>query len=119
MSVLPVSIEDWREFTLTRGPRMAAEAFLPVRRPRPEHRFAAVESEGWRSEIVRVDEKGHLIVEDIFGFKQTGVDSNGNAVGEFYATGNRPKCLERLHSAGIAIPDSLFHKRRIEVGGSR
>lgn len=28
MSVVPVSIEDWREFTLTRGPRMAAEAFL-------------------------------------------------------------------------------------------
>jgi hypothetical protein len=24
----PRSIEDWREFTLTRGPRMAAEAFL-------------------------------------------------------------------------------------------
>ncbi len=71
------------------------------------------------SEIVRVDEKGQLIVEDIFGFKQTGVDSNGNAVGEFYATGNRPKCLERLHSAGITVPDSLFHKRRIELGGNR
>lgn len=28
MSLLPQSVEDWREFTLTRGPRMAAEAFL-------------------------------------------------------------------------------------------
>lgn len=28
MSQLPQSVEDWREFTLTRGPRMAAEAFL-------------------------------------------------------------------------------------------
>ena len=28
MSHLPQSVEDWREFTLTRGPRMAAEAFL-------------------------------------------------------------------------------------------
>ena len=28
MSHLPLSVEDWREFTLTRGPRMAAEAFL-------------------------------------------------------------------------------------------
>jgi len=28
MSFAPASVEDWREFTLTRGPRMAAEAFL-------------------------------------------------------------------------------------------
>jgi aspartyl-tRNA(Asn)/glutamyl-tRNA(Gln) amidotransferase subunit A len=28
VSLLPQSVEDWREFTLTRGPRMAAEAFL-------------------------------------------------------------------------------------------
>ena len=28
MSSFPLSIEDWREFTLTRGPRMAAEKFL-------------------------------------------------------------------------------------------
>ena len=28
MSLLPQSVEDWREFTLSRGPRMAAEAFL-------------------------------------------------------------------------------------------
>lgn len=28
MSPGPLSVEDWREFTLTRGPRMAAEAFL-------------------------------------------------------------------------------------------
>jgi len=71
------------------------------------------------SEIVNVDEKGHYTVEDIFGFKQTGVDNNGNAVGEFYATGNIPKCMERLHAAGISLPDSLFHKRRIQLGGGR
>ncbi len=28
MTLLPQSVEDWREFTLTRGPRMAAETFL-------------------------------------------------------------------------------------------
>jgi len=28
VTLLPQSVEDWREFTLTRGPRMAAEAFL-------------------------------------------------------------------------------------------
>jgi len=28
VNLAPVSVEDWREFTLTRGPRMAAEAFL-------------------------------------------------------------------------------------------
>ena len=28
MTALPQSVEDWREYALTRGPRMAAEAFL-------------------------------------------------------------------------------------------
>lgn len=28
MNLAPLSVEDWREFYLTRGPRMAAEAFL-------------------------------------------------------------------------------------------
>ena len=28
MNLQPQSVEDWREFFLTRGPRMAAEAFL-------------------------------------------------------------------------------------------
>jgi pilus assembly protein CpaF len=63
------------------------------------------------SEIVAVKD-GQYEVADIFGFEQTGVDSSGNAVGEFYATGYRPKCLARLKASGVELPDSLFNKRR-------
>ena len=66
------------------------------------------------SEIVGLREGG-LQMEDIFGFEQTGVDDTGVAQGEFYVTGYRPLCLNRLRAAGIRLPDEMFDKRRITV----
>lgn len=65
------------------------------------------------SEIVGV-RNGEYVLEDVFGFEQTGVDSGGNAVGEFFATGYRPKCLARLKASGIDLPDELFTARRFK-----
>ena len=66
------------------------------------------------SEIISVQEGGfHL--EDVFGFEQTGVNEQGIAQGEFYFTGYRPMCLNRLRSAGVRLSDNLFDKRRIAV----
>ncbi len=62
------------------------------------------------SEIVRAENGGYQI-EDIFGFRQTGVDSAHTAVGEFYATGYRPACIDRLTAAGITLPQEVFAKR--------
>jgi pilus assembly protein CpaF len=59
------------------------------------------------SEIVGV-ENGTFHTEDIFAYRQTGVDSGGNAVGEFFATGYRPACLERLRTTGGAIDERWF-----------
>jgi pilus assembly protein CpaF len=52
-------------------------------------------------------------MEDIFGFEQTGVDEEGNAKGDFYVTGYRPQCLNRLRASGIRLPDEMFDERRI------
>ncbi|MBD3672506.1 MAG: CpaF family protein [Planctomycetaceae bacterium] len=63
------------------------------------------------SEIIGVNEKG-FVLEDIFGFEQTGVDSTGAARGDFYTTGYRPHCLNRLRASGIRLPDEMFDERR-------
>ena len=56
-------------------------------------------------------ENGSFRIEDIFGYRQTGVDADGNAVGQFYATGYRPACLERLQTSGVPIADDWFTAR--------
>jgi pilus assembly protein CpaF len=66
------------------------------------------------SEIVGAVE-GNYEVQDIFGFEQTGLDEHGLARGCFYATGYRPRCLERLRASGVDLPDQLFQERRIAV----
>lgn len=63
------------------------------------------------SEIVALNERGEYQVEDIFGFEQSGVDEQGNAIGEFYATGYRPACLKRMESSGIKLSDHIFEKK--------
>ncbi len=66
------------------------------------------------SEIVGFAEGGfHL--EDVFGFEQTGINEQGIAQGEFYFTGHRPLCLNRLRACGLRLSDNLFDKRRIPV----
>jgi pilus assembly protein CpaF len=64
------------------------------------------------SELLRV-ENGNYVLEDIFGFEQTGVDAKGVAQGHFYATGYRPACLARMETAGVRLPETLFEKRSI------
>lgn len=57
-------------------------------------------------------ERGTYEIEDIFGFEQTGVNDDGVAVGEFFATGYKPRCLQRIRAAGIAAPDDWFREQR-------
>jgi pilus assembly protein CpaF len=52
-------------------------------------------------------------VQELFGFRQSGVDANGSARGEFYSTGNVPRCLRRLAEQGIQLPQNLFTDRTI------
>lgn len=52
-----------------------------------------------------------ITTQDIFVFRQRGVDANGGIVGEHVATGLRPKCYERLLQEGLEIPASIFETR--------
>jgi pilus assembly protein CpaF len=52
-----------------------------------------------------------IIMQDIFRYKQLGLDSNGRAYGQFEATGVRPTFVSRLEAAGIKLPSNLFQER--------
>jgi pilus assembly protein CpaF len=61
------------------------------------------------SEIVGME--GDVVtMQDIFMFDRTGVGEGGTVLGEFRATGIRPKFTERLKRYGIALPHMMFSK---------
>jgi pilus assembly protein CpaF len=62
------------------------------------------------SEIVGMEEDV-VSMQDIFVFKQTGVDEDRVAQGYFYCTGIRPKSLEALEAAGVKLPSEMFERR--------
>jgi pilus assembly protein CpaF len=45
-----------------------------------------------------------IVMQDIFRFVQRGVDASGRILGEFVATGIRPRVAERLARSGIVLP---------------
>jgi pilus assembly protein CpaF len=56
-------------------------------------------------------EQDMIIMQDIFRYKQLGIDQNGRAYGQFEATGVRPSFVSRLEAAGIKLPSNLFQER--------
>ena len=51
-----------------------------------------------------------ILMQDIFKFKQRGIDENGKAIGQLEYTGIRPKFLEDLLGKGVEIDLSLFEE---------
>jgi pilus assembly protein CpaF len=49
-----------------------------------------------------------ITMQEIFVFEKGGVSKEGKVIGRFRATGVRPKCAERLRSAGITLPTDMF-----------
>ena len=49
-----------------------------------------------------------IVLQDVFVFKQQGVDSDGKILGKLIPTGVRPKFYERLEASGIHIPAMVF-----------
>jgi pilus assembly protein CpaF len=58
-------------------------------------------------------EQDMIIMQDIFRYKQLGIDQNGRAFGQFEATGVRPSFVQRLEAAGIKLPSNLFQERAL------
>src|SRR5881392_2576921 len=56
-------------------------------------------------------EQDTIVMQDIFRFRQLGIDQNGRAVGQFESTGVRPSFVNRIESAGIKLPSNLFQER--------
>jgi pilus assembly protein CpaF len=50
-------------------------------------------------------------MQDVFRYKQLGIDQNGRAFGQFEATGVRPTFVSRIEAAGIKLPSNLFAER--------
>jgi pilus assembly protein CpaF len=56
-------------------------------------------------------EQDIIIMQDIFRYKQMGIDQNGRAFGQFEATGVRPSFMQRLEASGMKLPTNLFQER--------
>jgi pilus assembly protein CpaF len=71
-----------------------------------------------RRKVVSVQEvtgmEGEVItMQEIYGFRQTGMGERGEVQGHFQASGVRPRFCERLHAFGIALPDHMFDPSRL------
>ena len=53
-----------------------------------------------------------ITMQDIFLFKKTGRSATGAVLGEFVATGIRPRCAEQLALAGIDLAADMFTAER-------
>ena len=59
------------------------------------------------SEVVGME--GDIItLQEIFVFERQGIDENGKVIGQFRATGIRPKFAEKLELAGIHFSEDVF-----------
>lgn len=56
-------------------------------------------------------EQDIIIMQEVFRFRQLGVDQNGRTFGQFESTGVRPSFVNRLESKGIKLPSNMFAER--------
>jgi len=55
-----------------------------------------------------------VTMQDIFVFRKRGIRENGEVIGEFVATGVRPKFAEKLLVSGIQLPAAMFEGPRFQ-----
>jgi pilus assembly protein CpaF len=53
-----------------------------------------------------------ITMQEIFGFRQTGIGGDGMVQGHFHASGVRPAFCERLASFGVRLPEAMFDPNR-------
>src|SRR5213592_2055105 len=56
-------------------------------------------------------EQDVIVMQEIFRYRQMGIDGNGKAIGQFEATGVRPSFVNKIEAAGIKLPSNLFQER--------
>jgi pilus assembly protein CpaF len=55
-----------------------------------------------------------IVLQDIFAYRQTGIDADGRLLGRLAPTGIRPKFYERLEASGIHVPTSVFLEQGVD-----
>ncbi|MAS03546.1 MAG: type II secretion system protein E [Ahrensia sp.] len=55
-------------------------------------------------------------MQEIFTFRRTGMDAEGNIIGHFEATGIRPRFLEELLAMGVEFPGDYFDPSNKKAG---
>ena len=55
---------------------------------------------GMEGEVVQMQE--------IIGFRRTGIDEEGRVCGQYVSSGIRPKFMQELDVRGITVPQSIF-----------
>jgi enamine deaminase RidA (YjgF/YER057c/UK114 family) len=53
-------------------------------------------------------EDDQILTQDIFEFRQTGIDANGRIQGTLQPTGARPTFMPKFHANGIELPEGDF-----------
>ncbi len=56
-------------------------------------------------------EQDVIIMQEVFRYRQMGIDQNGRAYGQFEATGVRPSFVSRLEAKGVKLPSNMFAER--------
>ena len=85
----------------------AVHLFVQLQRLRDGTRrvVSIAEITGMEGDVVQIQE--------IMVFKQIGVDADGMVLGEFRATGIRPRFLEDLRAMGIALGNEIFDPSKL------
>ena len=53
--------------------------------------------------------EGNVItLQEIFVYERQGIDEQGKVLGQFKATGVRPRICEKLKSAGLEVNEEMF-----------
>ncbi len=60
------------------------------------------------TEVAGMKDEIHIDLRDIFAFKQSGIDGQGNVLGDFAATGYVPSFIEEIRMKGIPLPEDIF-----------
>ena len=65
------------------------------------------------TEVTGLTEDFQVQLQDIYIFKQTGIDPEGKILGHFCPTGTVPKCYDELITRGMAINKEMFDPDKI------
>lgn len=60
------------------------------------------------TEVSGMKDEMHINLQDVFAFRQTGIDSQGNILGKFIPTGYLPTFLEEIRIKGIPLSEDIF-----------